>query len=86
MPGGLSIVSASFVIFAHSLPMDSRVFIIAEHLLLRLTSQFLSCPSTLDCIPHVRSTIPLATRMITQAETLSQTQISGQNLPETCAS
>lgn len=25
------IVSGSFVIFAHSLPMDSRVFIIAEH-------------------------------------------------------
>lgn len=31
MPGGLSIVSGSFVIFAHSLPMDSGVFIIAEH-------------------------------------------------------
>lgn len=31
MPGGLSIVSSSFVIFAHSLPMDSGVFIIAEH-------------------------------------------------------
>lgn len=31
MPGGLSILSGSFVIFVHSLPMDSGVFIIAEH-------------------------------------------------------
>ena len=31
MPGGLSIVSGNFVIFAHSLSVDSGVFIIAEH-------------------------------------------------------
>lgn len=55
-------------------------------LLLGLTSQFLPSSSTLDCTPQVSSRIPLTTRMITQTETLSQTQRSGQNLPETCAS